>query len=104
MKNNAFNTLSQATQNLHERGYTQSFKVIDENTLESQSDPRSYSPDEIAIVEFHRFEGSSNPSDMSVVYALEADGGQKGILIDAFGADAAQDVGRFLKRVEDRSK
>jgi hypothetical protein len=50
-------------------------------------------------VEHYRFEGASDPDDMSVVYAIESAGGPKGIIADAFGTYANPGLGRFLDRV-----
>ena len=54
-------------------------------------------PEAVTIDETHRFEGASDPDDLSTVFAL-SDGpcGHKGILVTAFGpaadADEAEDV------------
>jgi hypothetical protein len=45
--------------------------------------------DEFEINEFYRFEGVTNPSDMSIVYAVESKKHNlKGILVNAFGTYA----------------
>lgn len=49
---------------------------------------RTFKSDDLTIVEHHRFEGMSDPDDSSVVYALEASNGLKGVLVDAYGAYA----------------
>jgi hypothetical protein len=50
-------------------------------------------------VEHYRFEGASDPDDMSVVYAIKIDNGLKGIVADAFGVYANPDLGGFLEKV-----
>ena len=60
---------------------------------------RTFKADELTIVEHYRFEGASDPDDMSVVYAIEIDGGPKGIIADAFGLYANPDLGGFLDKV-----
>jgi hypothetical protein len=59
-------------------------------------------PDEICVVEVHRFEGVSDPDDMSVLYALETRNGIHGTLADAFGVYADPGVGAFMKEVARR--
>ena len=46
------------------------------------------------IDEFYRFEGMSNPSDNSIVYAISSTGGVKGVLVDGYGvyADSLSDA------------
>ena len=39
---------------------------------------RSFSPGPVVIREYHRFEGVSDPDDMSIVYAIEGQGGVGG--------------------------
>ena len=47
----------------------------------------------------HRFEGESDPDDMSVVYAIESQDGTRGVLVDAFGTYADPHVAEILKQV-----
>jgi hypothetical protein len=51
------------------------------------------------IREVHRFEGESDPDDMSVVYAIEGKDGTRGVIVDAFGIYADPHVGALLKQV-----
>lgn len=51
------------------------------------------------IREFHRFEGVSDPDHMSIVYAIEGQGGVRGTLVDAFGAYSDPRVSAFLDGV-----
>jgi hypothetical protein len=53
------------------------------------------------IVEHFRFEGDSDPADMTVVYALEANDGVKGTVIDAFGTYSNPKLSEFLRKVEE---
>jgi hypothetical protein len=60
---------------------------------------RTFRAEELTIVEHHRFEGSSDPDDLSVCYALETQDGTRGILVDAYGVYANPEVSEFLTRV-----
>lgn len=86
-------------------GFTQDFKVTDGrlHTLDPAS-PKSYAPDEVTIVDFYRFEGESNPDDMSILYAITATDGVKGTIASAYGVYADTDTNDFLKQVEDLGK
>ena len=48
----------------------------------------TFNPDELEIVEIHRFEGDTDPADEAVVYAIESTSGLKGVLINGYGASA----------------
>ncbi len=77
-------TLSEQMNHLKEKGYTEDFS-IKENSVSSSSG-KSYKPEELLITETYRFEGESNPSDSSELFAIEATDGVKGLLVSAFGA------------------
>ncbi len=86
-------------------GYTHDFKVTDGrlHTLDP-STSKSYTPDEVTIVDFYRFEGESNPDDTSILYAIVANDGVKGTIASAYGVYADSDIDDFLKKVEDMGK
>lgn len=61
---------------------------------------KSYAPQDMEIVEYHRFEGASNPSDMSIVLAVEGKDGIKGIIISPFGMYADVKMIEFIDKVK----
>src|SRR5690606_13202246 len=81
---NQYDTLSEATTALHKKGYTLDFNLKPE-AIACKELNKIYEPEDFHIDEFHRFEGMSNPDDMSVVYAVTTVDGKKGMLIDAYG-------------------
>ena len=81
----AYDTLSEAIDDLKTRGYDLDFNLA-EKCLECPQLEASYPPSEFEVKEVYRFEGISNPDDMSVVYAIESNDGKKGTLVDAYGA------------------
>ncbi len=85
MKN--YDTLSEATNDLSERGYKHDFKLESEAITCAFMD-LTLSPNDFKIDEYYRFEGVSNPDDNSVVYAISSKDGIKGVIIDAYGAYA----------------
>ena len=85
MQNNSYDTLSQASRELENRGYDRQF-VLKPNGIEASDSHKLYQPDEFVIDEFHRFEGVSNPSDMSIIFAVSTKDGKQGTIIDAYGA------------------
>ncbi|HMG14010.1 MAG TPA: hypothetical protein VK590_01115 [Saprospiraceae bacterium] len=88
---------------LVKKGYTDDFQVTDEG-LKSLKTDKLYKPDEIKIVDFHRFEGTSDPGDESILYAIETNDGDKGTLVDAFGTYSETNVDAFIKKVEEITK
>jgi len=82
---NQFETLTEALKDLQERGYTHNFNLRP-NSINSKDLDQSYTPDTFHVDEFHRFEGNTNPDDMSIVFAITCSDGIKGTLVDAYGA------------------
>ena len=80
-------------------GYTEDFKVT-ERGMEGLYNKKVYQPGQVQIVNFFRFEGTSNPDDEAVLYVIETEEGTKGTLIDAFNVYADSLVGEFLKQVD----
>jgi hypothetical protein len=85
----AYNTLSEAVNDLQRRGYTDDL-VLAERCLVCDARSLSLDPTDFQIDEFHRFEGNSDPEDQSIVYAISSEKhGLKGILVNAYGPDAS---------------
>jgi len=100
---NEMKTLSSLTRMLEEKGFNTPFKV-DESGLKSISSDRVYSPKEVCISNFYRFEGESNPDDNAILYAVEAISGEKGLLIDSYGSQADSKITNFIGHVENFHK
>jgi hypothetical protein len=84
---------------LEERGYHDQYKV-EEGRLHCIGSGKTFSPDDVTAVNFYRFEGISNPDDMSILFAIETNDGRKGTLVDAFGLYADNEMGEFMREVE----
>jgi hypothetical protein len=84
---------------LESEGYTDQYKV-EKDRLLCLDNNKKYKAKEVKLVNFYRFEGPSNPDDMSILYAVETCDGRKGTLIDAYGLYADENTGKFLKEVE----
>lgn len=98
-----FDTLSEALASLKERGYCYDFNMIS-NGLQSTVDGEVIvlSPNDFDIVEVHRFEGASNPSDSSILYAIESQSGLKGNLVSAYGVYADTLSAEMIKKLDTR--
>jgi len=90
-------TMTEAIRDLQSRGFTANFAFLNRRFRDVDSG-RTFSPDELAIVEHHRYEGVSDPDDMSIVYAIESRDGAKGTVTDAFGTYASPELGGGLIR------
>ena len=91
-------TLAGAIEQLARRGFTESLSVVG-NRLRGVETRKTFRPEDVVIREYRRFEGVSDPDDMSVVYAIEADGGLRGTLVDAYGVYSDPAVSAFVSQV-----
>ena len=88
---------------LEEKGYTCNFNLISDGLqTKTEEDVIKLSPDEFDITEVHRFEGMSNPSDNSILYAIESEGGLKGTLVNAYGTYADPLSSEMIKKLDTR--
>ena len=92
-------TLSTVITKLNQKGYEIQFKVTDEGLVSLSSD-KIYKPEQVKICHFYRFEGESNPADNSILYAIETREGEKGTLVDGYGATSDELIDHFIKKVK----
>lgn len=90
--------MTEAVRSLKARGFTADFEYV-EGAFRVLGSERVFRGNELSIVEHHRFEGVSDPDDMSVVYAIEASDGMRGTIVDAFGVYANPKLGAALQRI-----
>ena len=91
-----YETVSDAVNGLKKRGYFMDFN-LDENCIVCHED--KFNPAEFEIVEFHRFEGNTDPADESVVFAIESKSGLKGVLVNAFGVYSEPMSDEMIKKL-----
>lgn len=84
-KMSVYDTLVEGINDLKSKGYTTDFNLSFDK-VECAKSGICLSPTDFKIVEFFRFEGATNPSDQSALYAIESkDGSVKGTLVTAYG-------------------
>ncbi len=96
---NEMKTLVECIQLVIKRGYKTNFIAIDENNLKGERE-KAYTPEEVKINTFYRFEGDSDPGDSSILYAIETEGGEKGYVTNAYGPYSDTKVSKFIDSVE----
>ncbi|HXH19327.1 MAG TPA: hypothetical protein VNJ07_09620 [Chitinophagales bacterium] len=86
VKIKAYDTLTEAINDLKRQGYTANFNLKD-TCLECLENGLYLNPDEFVIDETYRFEGETDPGDEVILYAISSrHHNLKGILVNAFGA------------------
>lgn len=95
---NQYENLLDALSNLNTRGFNRNFSLTPSG-LYCPVLQKTFSASECKIIEFHRFEGDTDMTDMAIIYAIQA-GDCKGVLIDAFGTYSNSDFGDFLREIK----
>jgi hypothetical protein len=98
MKPNNLNSSSDYIDYYNSRGYTDHFKISNEGLIHIKTH-QILKPEDISIVAQHRFEGISNPSDMSVLYVVEASQNIKGTALVNYNPSSATELAEFFNSV-----
>jgi len=96
-----FDTLSEALNALKEVGYSEDF-VAQDKCLIIPRTRKEYLPDQLKITKSYRFEGISNPSDSSVLFAIITSDGIKGTLVMSYDAKHSQHA-ELIKQIKIQS-
>jgi hypothetical protein len=96
-------TLSNRMNYLKKKGYNEEFKIVG-NKLQTGDGSQSFSPEQLTINEHYRFEGESDPGDMTVLYGIETNSGEKGVLVDAFGTYSDPAQVEFMQKIRELHK
>ena len=95
-----YNSMLDAIQDLKRKNFKHNFKLNEANEMECLENGKTYSTDQMRILRFFRFEGQSNPSDMSIVFAVICDDGLKGIITSSYGPYADLKLLSFMDKVK----
>src|SRR5437899_9049766 len=97
-------TITETIDSLKKNNYVHDFIIINENEAVSKDTNEKFKPEDLVIENSFRFEGESDPDDLSILYALTAKSGTQGILIDAYGIYSTPAVDEFIKKVPKREE
>lgn len=90
VKNDQYTNMASVNEELCRKGYTANFSVTEDGLL-NDGNGNTFLPAEVELDEFHRFEGTTNPSDTSILYALKTKSGLKGTVVDSYSVDVSMD-------------
>jgi hypothetical protein len=94
------NTLSQILNKFTAKGYDNEFRWTEKGFCVKD---KCYQPENLTIVKTYRFEGESDPSDMSILYLIKANDGLIGYSLDAYGVysnhDDEEGYDNFIRKI-----
>jgi len=96
-------TLTETIDKFRSKEFIYDFYIKD-GKLRSDETKESFMPEDLIIERTGRYEGDSNPDDMSIIYAITSESGTKGILLDAYGTYADPQISEFIKDVPIKSE
>jgi len=91
-----YETVTDAVEGLKKRGYGMDFN-LGENCIICHEE--KFNPEDFEIVEVYRFEGNSDPADEAVVYAIEGNKGQRGVLVNGYGPTSESMSSEMAKKL-----
>lgn len=92
-----FETLTDALEQLRREGYTHDFN-LQRDCLTCEG--KMLYPHEFQIDRVYRFEGMTNPSDQSILYAISShDHKLKGVLVNAYGVYADEMTNEMIEKL-----
>ena len=80
------------------QGYTSNYRMVDGEFTDLESN-KSFISDEVVIDDEYRYEGMSNPSDLSILYILSMPDKSKGTILLPYGPSGDGEMGWFMKEV-----
>ncbi|MFS4417333.1 hypothetical protein [Maribacter sp. 2307ULW6-5] len=80
------------------KGYEKNYR-IEQGKLRELESKNTFGPSEVHIHAEHRFEGTTNPSDMSILYAVETRDGGKGTVLANYSPAADTEMAAFFNAV-----
>lgn len=97
---NALNPATKVIADLKEEGYTREF-IVRDGKLKDMGSDATYEAEDLHLTNEYRFEGTSDPEYMSILYVIESKkGNDKGYLTNAYGLYSDSEVDDFIKKIE----
>ncbi len=81
-----------------DKGYTSNFYFKNGKLINSET-KNEYFPKDIFIVAEHRYEGMSDPSDMSILYIIKTSKDEKGTFLMAYGPSSDLELSDFFNKI-----
>lgn len=97
MDNHHLKPLSAVIDDLKKQGYSADF-IYREGRLRDMGSGKEYEAGQITVENEFRFEGQTNPGDMSILYALQTTDGTRGTISTPYGSNANVEFDEFLKK------
>lgn len=99
MKFHQYETLKKAKRALSRRGYRHQFDVKNKLLINKKS-KQVYLPNELKIIEYHRFNNKKEVNEKTLVFVVEFKDKTKGIVISTYGDYSDMPLIKFMDKVK----
>lgn len=97
------NTVSEILNMLYKDGYTVNFNLKD-NCLVCSKTALQIHPQDFVVDKHYRFEGSSDPADEAIVYAISSEKNNiKGTLVNGYGISSEREGGLMIAALSEKA-
>ncbi|WP_220761386.1 hypothetical protein [Flavobacterium sp. UMI-01] len=81
-----------------EKGFVSNFYFKDKKFRNAETKV-VFEPEDLFIVAEHRYEGMSNPEDMSILYVIQTKNGDQGTFLMGYGPNSDLELAEFFKKI-----
>ena len=95
-----FDEIAKIVDRLSAAGYTDDFRAVPGGLIGSQ-DHQIHTPESLVVDEVHRFEGTTDPGEEAILFALRCPGhGTRGTYTAPFGTDTPPADAEMIDRLQ----
>lgn len=100
VEKNYLSPMMEVIADIKDSGYTKEFMVKEGQLREMGESDKTYDSNNLRVTNQYRFEGTSDPDYMGILYTIESKSGDKGYLTGAYGPKADEELTNFIKKIE----
>ena len=102
MKNEFAKNEKELIDKYQKKGFNGNYRVENMKLIDLKT-KIEYSPENVTILKEYRFEGMSNPSDMSILYIVETNDGSKGTVLANYSPSSNIETAEFFKEIPEEN-
>ncbi|MCF8238346.1 MAG: hypothetical protein K9I85_09350 [Saprospiraceae bacterium] len=93
-------TLSETMNELRRQGIHIDLRINSAGRLKVSGHQDQYQAKDVRLAWTRRFEGQSDPDDLSILYGIQLPDGRTGVLVDGYGPASDPKVTTFIRAVQ----
>lgn len=102
MKNDFAKNEKEIIDEYQKKGFNGNYRVDNRKLIDLKT-KIAYAPENVTILKEYRFEGMSNPSDMSILYIVKTNDGSKGTILANYSPSSNIETAEFFKEIPEEN-